>query len=139
MADDPASDNFDWSHVDSLTDEDILAAALADPDAQPSTDEQLRRMRPAPMSRWIRLRMKLSQQAFAERFHIPIGTLRDWEQHRKVPDAATRAYLAVIAHDPEAVARALDAQSRSAPPAARTDRRTSGAASGRPDRLPARR
>jgi len=113
MADDRASDSFDWSHIDSLTDEQILAAALADPDAQPSTDEQLARMRPAPMARWIRMRMKLSQEAFAERFRIPIGTLRDWEQGRKVPDAATRAYLTVIAQDPEAVLRALEAPLKS--------------------------
>ena len=107
MADDRASDSFDWSHIDSLTDEEILAAALADPDAQPSTDGQLRQMRPAPMSRAIRLRMKLSQQAFAECFHIPVGTVRDWEQGRRTPSPAAQAYLTVIAREPEAVVRAL--------------------------------
>ena len=30
----------------------------------------------------------LSQEEFAAQFHIPIGTLRDWEQGRKEPDAA---------------------------------------------------
>ena len=29
----------------------------------------------------------LSQEEFAAQFHIPIGTLRDWEQGRKEPDA----------------------------------------------------
>jgi len=33
---------------------------------------------------------------FAVRFHIPIGTLRDWEQGRAEPDQAERAYLKVI-------------------------------------------
>ena len=41
------------------------------------------------------------------RFHIPIGTLRDWEQGRKDPDAAARAYLNLIARDPDTVAHAL--------------------------------
>lgn len=63
-----------------MTDEDIVAAALADPDAQPLTDEDLNRMNPMPKARVFRLRMKLSQEAFAERFRIPVGTLRDWEQ-----------------------------------------------------------
>jgi len=151
MSDSRASDSFDWSRLDAMSDDEIEAAALADPDNPPLTDDDLERLRPAPMARWIRMRMKLSQQAFADRFQIPIGTLRDWEQHRKTPDAATHAYLTIIAHDPEAVIRALeqpvgrsrgriDAMTpRSAPPAARTDRRTSGAASGRPDRLPDRR
>ena len=38
---------------------------------------------------------------------IPIGTLRDWEQGRTEPDQANRAYLKVIAVDPEFVKRAL--------------------------------
>jgi len=44
---------------------------------------------------------------FASRFRIPIGTLRDWEQGASKPDQAARAYLTVIARDPEAVIRAL--------------------------------
>lgn len=92
----------DWS------DEAVEAAALADPDAQPLTEDDARRMRSTPRVRIIRRALKLSQEAFAERFRIPIGTLRDWEQGRKVPDAATRAYLIVIAREPEAVVRALE-------------------------------
>ena len=56
----------------------------------------------------IRRALKLSQEEFAASFHIPIGTLRDWEQGRKEPDAAARAYLRVIAREPEVVRRALD-------------------------------
>lgn len=36
-----------------------------------------------------------------------MGTLRDWEQRRKNPDAPARAYLMVIARNPEAVAELL--------------------------------
>jgi hypothetical protein len=41
------------------------------------------------------------------RYRIPVGTLRDWEQGRKEPDAAAKAYLHVIATDPEMVRKAL--------------------------------
>jgi len=97
----------DRLHPADWPDDAIEAAALADPDAQPLTQDDARRMRSTPRVRIIRRALKLSQEAFAERFKIPIGTLRDWEQGRKVPDAATRAYLIVIAREPEAVARAL--------------------------------
>jgi putative transcriptional regulator len=102
------TDEFDWSRFDALTDEEVLAAALADPDAQPLTAEDLRRMKPVAKTRIIRHRLKLSQEAFSQRFRIPIGTLRDWEQGRRTPSPAAQAYLTVIARDPEAVTRALD-------------------------------
>jgi len=57
--------------------------------------------------RAIRKRTGLSQSEFAARFGIPPGTLRDWEQHRKTPDGAARAFLLVIKEDPEFVSRAL--------------------------------
>jgi putative transcriptional regulator len=38
---------------------------------------------------------------------VPIGTLRDWEQNRKQPDAPALAYLRVSAREPKVVARAL--------------------------------
>ena len=54
-------------------------------------------------------RLKLSQKEFAEAFHISIGAFRDWEQCRKEPDAAARAYyLHVIAPEREIVRKALD-------------------------------
>ena len=99
---------FDWSAADALTEEQIHAAALADPDAQPITEEGLKKMRPVPRTITIRRALKLSQEEFAQRFHIPAGTLRDWEQGRCEPDAAARAYLRVIAREPEMVARALE-------------------------------
>ena len=97
----------DWSRADAMTDEEILAAALSDPDAQPLTPERLARMKPTSRTRLIRRALGLSQEEFATRFAIPLGTLRDWEQGRKEPDAAARAYLRVIARNPAAVAEAL--------------------------------
>jgi putative transcriptional regulator len=97
----------DWSRADSMTDEEIHAAALADPDAQPLTPEREARMKRTPQVKVIRRALDLSQEEFAERFRIPLGTLRDWEQGRKDPDAAARAYLVVIGRNPEAVSEAL--------------------------------
>jgi len=60
-----------------------------------------------PDVRAIRARLKLTQPAFAERFGLPVGTVRDWEQGRAVPDQAARILLRVIERDPEAVQRAV--------------------------------
>ena len=54
-----------------------------------------------------RLATGLSQTLFAERFGIPLGTIRDWEQGRTRPDATARALLKVIAAEPKVVQRAL--------------------------------
>jgi putative transcriptional regulator len=97
----------DWSRVDAMTDEERHAAAMADPDARPMTEEEWARARPVPRVSIIRRAFRLSQEEFAAQFHIPIGTLRDWEQGRKEPDAAAKAYLRVIASEPETVRNAL--------------------------------
>ncbi len=99
--------NHDWSRLDAMTPDERHAAALADPDAKPLTSEDLTRMKRTPQVRVIRRALGLSQEEFATRFHIPLGTLRDWEQGRKDPDAAARAYLVVIGRNPSAVAEAL--------------------------------
>lgn len=57
----------------------------------------------------IRKRLGMSQAEFSARFGIPPGTLRDWEQGRRVPEGPARVLLKVIANDPEAVERALAA------------------------------
>jgi putative transcriptional regulator len=90
-----------------MTEVERHAAALSDPDAHPITPENIRRMKRTPQVKVIRRALGLSQEDFAARFHIPLGTLRDWEQSRKEPDAAARAYLTVIARNPEAVSEAL--------------------------------
>jgi DNA-binding transcriptional regulator YiaG len=58
-------------------------------------------------TRAIRKKLKLTQREFATRYHIPVATLRDWEQGRRVPDAPARALIAAIREEPEAVRRAL--------------------------------
>ncbi len=85
----------------------IEAAAAADPENPPLTEERLARLRPVPRIRTLRRALHLTQEEFAARYHIPLGTLRDWEQGRTEPDQPARAYLTVIANDPEGVRRAL--------------------------------
>jgi putative transcriptional regulator len=100
-----------WSALDAMTEEEKHAAALSDPDAQPITKEKWNRMKRVPRTKTIRRALGLSQEEFAARFHIPIGTLRDWEQGRAEPDQAARAYLKVIAAAPDVVRKALGRRS----------------------------
>jgi len=99
----------EWDRFDGMTAKERHAAAMADPDAQPITEEDIAsgRMRIVPRVRTLRLMLRLSQEEFAAQFHIPVGTLRDWEQRRKEPDAAAKAYLRVIALEPDVVRKAL--------------------------------
>lgn len=90
-----------------MSEEDVLAAAMSDPDAQPFSRDDLKRMRRTPRAKIIRRALGLTQEEFSSRFGIPLGTLRDWEQGAAEPDTCARSYLTVIAHDPEAVAKAL--------------------------------
>ena len=96
----------DWSRADAMTDEEIHAAALSDPDAQPMTPEQLAQMRRPPLSKRVRRKLRLTQEQFAKKYGIPVGTVRDWDQGRAEPDAAARALLNAIAAYPDEVAKA---------------------------------
>ena len=93
-----------------MTEAEVTAAAAADPDARPMTEEEFQRARKIPRAKTLRRALGLTQEEFAGRYHIPIGTLRDWEQGRSEPDQPARAYLTVIARDPEGVRRALEAK-----------------------------
>jgi putative transcriptional regulator len=57
--------------------------------------------------RATRLRLGLSQAAFAAKFGFQAATLRNWEQGRTQPDGPSRVLLAVIDKHPEAVEDAL--------------------------------
>lgn len=101
------STKHDWGRFDAMSEDQRHVAALKDADTQPLRPMDMRRMKRTPQVKIIRRALGLSQEAFAARFQIPLGTLRDWEQQRKVPDAAARAYLVVIARNPTAVSEAL--------------------------------
>src|SRR5437667_1042802 len=90
-----------------LAPEEVEAAAWRGPDARPFTPEELAKVRRVPRAKTLRRALGLTQEEFAARYRIPLGTLRDWEQGRSEPDPPARAYLTVIARDPEGVRRAL--------------------------------
>lgn len=98
----------DWKRFDAMTEKHRHAAAMSDPDAHPLTPDDFKRMKRTPRAKIIRRALGLTQQEFAARFRIPVGTLRDWEQGAAEPDQAARAYLTVIARNPKAVAEALE-------------------------------
>lgn len=101
------STETDWRRFDAMSDAQRHQAALSDRDARPLSEDDLKRMRRTPQVKIVRRALGLSQEEFAKRYHIPIGTLRDWEQGRVEPDQAARAYLTVIARAPEMVCEAL--------------------------------
>jgi putative transcriptional regulator len=60
-----------------------------------------------PDVRAIRQQLHMSQKRFATTFHIPLPTLKNWEQGRRAPDAPAAAYLQAIARRPDAIKEAL--------------------------------
>jgi putative transcriptional regulator len=99
-----------WARLRAKTNDQVLSEARRDPTALPVEDRKTGRLGPvgrvSPAKR-VRWALRMSQIEFAKTFRIPLGTLRDWEQHRRDPDQAAKAYLEVIAREPEAVRRAL--------------------------------
>ena len=80
-----------------------------DENALPLTKAELAKLRRVPAVKRLRWELGLTQEAFAERYGIPLGTLRDWEQGRSEPDATARTYLKVIKADPKKVAKIYEA------------------------------
>ncbi len=106
----PFEDRTDWARLAAMTEEEIEANALSDPDNPPLTDEELRFMR-----RWVnvpalRQRQGLTQEQFSDRYRIPLGTLRDWEQRRREPDGTAKTLLRIIDRHPEIVLAVLAAE-----------------------------
>ncbi|MGH2345561.1 MAG: helix-turn-helix domain-containing protein [Chloroflexota bacterium] len=93
-----------------MTEEQVRAAAAADPDAHPMTADELRAARRVPRVKTLRRALGFTQEEFAARYQIPLGTLRDWEQGRSEPDRPARAYLKVISRDPERIHQLLSAR-----------------------------
>jgi putative transcriptional regulator len=99
-----------WARLRAKTNDQVLAEARADSTALPVEDRRaagLGRVGRVSLAKRIRWALHMSQIEFAKTFRIPLGTLRDWEQHRRDPDKAARAYLEVIAREPDVVRRAL--------------------------------
>src|ERR1700742_3150610 len=105
--DDGSERPFPKTPMRPMTEAEVAAAAAADRDARPMTPAERAKARQVPRVRTLRRALGLTQEEFAARYHIPLGTLRDWEQGRAQPDQPTRAYLRVIARDPERVFQML--------------------------------
>lgn len=95
---------------DAITDEDIEKAAASDPDAPLLTEEQLNRMVRRPNVKAIRESLSMTQKEFADTFGIPLRTLQEWEQNRRIPDFTTMSYLRVIAKKPDVVKEVLNSK-----------------------------
>lgn len=98
-----------WKAFDEMSEAEHHAAALSDPDAQPASSAQLKKARRIPNVAEIRASLRLTQEEFAAQFGLPLGTVRDWEQGAHVPDRAAQVLLTVIASNPKAVIKALEA------------------------------
>jgi putative transcriptional regulator len=85
---------------------EIEPSAIRDRDNPPLTDAAAGKLRCIPRVKTLRRALTLTQEEFAARFRIPLGTLRDWEQGRSEPDQPAKPYLTVIARDPRGVERA---------------------------------
>lgn len=90
-----------------MTDAEIEAAAQTDPDAQPMTADQLANAKPVARVKTLRRALSMTQEEFAERFHLSLATVRDWEQGRTQPDQAASTYLEVIARNPKMIMQTL--------------------------------
>ena len=84
-----------------------LPADPNDPEDRNVSAEGLERGQRARLIRMTRTSLGLSQVEFAYRFHVPVGTLRDWEQARVTPPEFAVAYVRVIGRHPDIVAEAV--------------------------------
>jgi len=100
-------------HIDKGKVEAATEAAIARWKSDDGIDDaalgSARFVRVGPNVRALRERLGLSQEHFAERFHLSLRTVQEWEQQRRVPDGPARNLLKVIEHEPDAAARALAA------------------------------
>ena len=81
--------------------------ALATTSVALATTSVALEMATSPAVRDLRRRARLTQQEFAARLGVPVETIRNWEQGKRMPRGPARALLAVIAHAPETVFAAL--------------------------------
>jgi putative transcriptional regulator len=86
---------------------DKIAAGIEDAIAFAEGDESRARVIKPVDVKALRQRIGKTQDQFSKDFKLPIGTVRDWEQHRREPETASKVYLSMIEADPEGVKRIL--------------------------------
>lgn len=93
----------DFRIFDATTEEDIRRHMIEDgedPDWYPAPEDIF-------SPRYIRKRLKMTQEEFARALRIPVATLRNWEQGRNAIDPAARSLLMAVARNPQVVLKAL--------------------------------
>ena len=85
----------------------VLEPDPNDPEDFPVDQAALERAQEGRRLRKLRNRLGLSQDAFAARYGIPVANVRQYEIGRTMPPPAVRAYLRVIAEEPDMTAAAL--------------------------------
>ena len=103
----PLEDRTDWTRLAAMTEEEIEANALADPDNPPLTPDELARMRRVPDPAAIRARLGLTQEQFAAQFGLSLSDLREWEQGQRWIDTNSITLLRIIERDPDIVRAVL--------------------------------
>ena len=85
-----------------------IAAGLADAIAYVEGDASKGRVAAGQDVKAIRAKTRLSQSKFAAKLRVPVGTVRDWEQYRRSPDAPARTLLGIVDVDPKAAMALID-------------------------------
>ena len=85
-----------------------IVAGLEDAIAFVKGDKTRGRIIAGPDVKAIRAKTKLSQAKFAAKLRVPVATVRDWEQHRRSPDAPARTLLGMVDADPKAALELIE-------------------------------
>ena len=85
-----------------------IVAGLEDAIAFVKGDGSRGRIVAGPDVKAIRARTALSQTKFAAKLRVPVATVRDWEQHRRSPDAPARTLLGMVDADPKAAMKLME-------------------------------
>ncbi|MRI57722.1 helix-turn-helix domain-containing protein [Methylobacterium sp. DB1607] len=93
-----AAPDIDREKLDATTDEDIRNYKASEGFARDYRPDGPVLSVPAVSE--LRERLRMTQDAFARFLRIPVATIRNWEQGRKIPDPAARTLLALVAADP---------------------------------------
>jgi len=89
---------------------ETMIAIPADPNDPEDRDVSVAGLERGLMGRRIRMlrnRLGMSQEEFARAYGIPVTSIRQYEIGRHMPPPAVRAYLKVIAAEPEMAKQAV--------------------------------
>ncbi len=86
-----------------------LREAIAHRKGQLALPTRLVAAMPPERVKAIRKAVSRSPKEFEQKFGVPARTMEGWEQGRRQPDPAARAYLKVIEANPDEVERVLQA------------------------------